>query len=462
MSQRETDLSTRFRNLDFVLQKHLRREDGALFLDVTEQAKILSLLYDISRELTSILNLEELLHSIGTRIKSLVNYDVFAVMLVNDDMQRLEHAFTLRYNERIEVNQTLNFGQGLCGTAVLERRPIRVDRVEDDSRYVQCLQDLGVQSELVIPLIVQDRVLGVLDLESLEPGSFTELHEHLLTTLASTVAIALENARLYDHLQRAEQRRKEDLDRAREMQQLLLPETMPKIPSLDIAVKYLPARELGGDFYDFIEYGSSRLLIAVGDVAGKGSAAALLASLGIGLLREHAVHQAFPPTVMLADLSGHLLVPGASGRYITMVLAVYDPSTYELSLANAGFPLPLLVRNKEVRPVDVTGLPMGLFPNSSYTGTVLQLQPGDILVFCSDGVLDQTNADQEEFGTKRLYPQLTGEYETSSAEEIASRIIESVDSYAGKHPSIESVDDRTVVVLRVPADFDRKTLSASA
>jgi sigma-B regulation protein RsbU (phosphoserine phosphatase) len=449
MSQQWIGLSRQSGDMDSQPQKHSRQGDGKFPIDAVEQAEILSLLYDISRELTSILDLEQLLSCIGTRVKLLVDYDVFAVMLVNNDMQRLEHAFTLRYDERIEVSRTLSFGEGLCGTAALERKPIRVDRVESDPRYVQCQQDLGVQSELVIPLIMQDRLLGVLDLESLRPSAFTERHEHMLTALASTVAIALENARLYDHLQRVEQRRKDDLDRAREIQQLLLPETMPEVPCLDVAVKYLPAWELGGDFYDFLPYDGGRLVIAVGDVAGKGYAAALLASLGIGLLREHAVHQAYPPAAMLADLNGHLLIPGANGRFITMALAIYDPATSQLSLANAGFPLPLLVRNQEIRPIDVTGLPLGLFPNSSYDETILQLQPGDILVFCSDGVLDQTNAAQEDFGTERLFAQLAKTCESSCAEEVASGIIESVDRYAGEHPSVESLDDRTIVVLRI-------------
>lgn len=450
MSQQWSGLSRQPGNMNSGPPEHSRQKDGQLSLDVIEQAEILSLLYDISKELTSILDLEQLLRCIGTRVKLLVDYDVFAVMLVNTDMQRLEHAFTLRYDERIEVSRTLSFGEGLCGTSVLERRPIRVERVENDPRYIQCLQDMGVQSELVIPLIMQDRVLGVLDLESMRPGAFTERHEHMLTTLASTVAIALENARLVDHLQRAEHRRKEDLDRAREVQQLLLPETMPEVPSLDVAVRYLPARELGGDFYDFLPYDRGRFLIAVGDVAGKGSAAALLASLGIGLLREHVMHESCPPAAMLSDLNGHLLIPGASGKFITMILAIYDPATAELTLANAGFPLPLLVRNEEIRPIDVTGLPLGMFPNSSYDGTALQLQAGDVLVFCSDGVLEQNNAAQEEFGAERLFGQLVKTCVSSGAEEVASGIIEAVDRFAGEHPSIESMDDRTIVVLRIP------------
>jgi len=432
-------------------QKYSRLEDERIPEAEIEQAGILSLLYDISRELTSILDPQQLLHSIATRVKLLVNYDVFNVMLLNNDKQRLEHAFTLRYDERIEVSRTLALGEGLCGTAALERKPIRASQVANDPRYVECEQDWGVQSELVLPLIVQDRVLGVLDLESLRPGAFTERHEHMLATLASTIAIALENARLYDSLRRAEQRRKDDMERARQMQQLLLPATMPEVPGLDIAVKYLPARELGGDFYDFLPCEEGRLIIAVGDVAGKGSAAALLASLGIGILREHAVHQPCPPAPLLADLNGHLLIPGGNGRFITMALAVYDPALAQMELANAGFPPPFLVRNKEVRLLNVTGLPLGLFPDASYSSMTVQLQPGDVLVFCSDGVLDQTNGAQEEFGTERLQAQLSAISECSRAEEVASRILESVDRHATDEGPIEFMDDRTIVVLRIPA-----------
>ncbi len=431
-------------------QKTSGLEDTRIPETAAEQAEILSLLYDISRELTSILDFQQLLRSIATRVKLLVDYDAFAVMLLNSDLKRLQHVFTLRFDERIEVSQTLGLGEGLTGTAVLERKSIRVDRVDNDPRYVHCdlEKNLGeIQSELVIPLIVQDQVLGVLDLESLRPGAFTERHEHMLTTLASTVAIAVENARLYERLRNAEQRKKDDLERAREMQQLLLPDKTPEIPGINIAVRYHPARELGGDFYDFLQCDDQRLLVAVGDVAGKGSAAALLASLGIGILREHAVHEPTPPAAMLADLNGHLLIPGANGRYITLMLAAYDPATSNLILANAGFPLPLLVRNNEIRPIEVTGLPLGLFPDSSYSAVNLQLHPGDILVFCSDGVFDQTNAEQEEFGMERMFAQLREISGFSGAEEVASKVMESVERHASPSGSAEFVDDRTIVVL---------------
>lgn len=414
------------------------------------QTQILTLLQEIGKELTSILDLDELLRTVGKRVKELVDYDIFNVMLLNDLTQRLEHAFSLQYDQRITLKRTLALGEGLCGTAALERVPIRVNKVSSDPRYVRCEATMYVESELVVPLIAQDRLLGVLDLESLRPNAFSEDHEQMLTTLASTVAIALENARLYDQLRRAEQRRKEDLERAREVQQLLLPSVPPAVPGLDIATHYLPAQELGGDFYDFLPYADGRLAIAVGDVAGKGSAAALLAALGVGILREHAVHSPAPPAEMLADLNGHLQIPGGKGRFIALSLGVYDPATHELTIANAGFPRPLLVRDGNASSVDVTGVPLGILPNSTYESARLRLKPGDIVVFCSDGIHEQTNGFEEEYGIERLLSHLSGASECASAEQIAANIAHSIDEYSRDGASRRrNVDDRTIVILRV-------------
>jgi sigma-B regulation protein RsbU (phosphoserine phosphatase) len=418
---------------------------------IIEQTRILKLLYDISQELTSILDFDDLLRTVGARVKQLVDYDLFNVMLLNQDSQRLHHALSIQYDQRIQLQTELALGAGLCGAAAMERKPIRVNRVGQDPRYIQCVGAPDVQSELVVPLIVKDRLLGVLDLESLQPDAFTSDHEQMLATLAASVAIALENARLYDQLRRAEQRKTEDLDRARELQLLLLPTTMPELPGIEIAVLYLPAQELGGDFYDFLHYKDGCLAIAVGDVAGKGSAAALLASLGVGMLREHVMHAPSQPAEMLADLNGHLLTPGRRGRFIAMAYGVYDASRRELCLANAGFPQPLRVRDKKVEVIDVSGVPLGLFEESTYDSIRLQLEPGDMIVFCSDGIHEQTNAIEEEFGLDRLISQLTDVSANFTVEQVAANIVHAIENYAGFGTSSGTyTDDRTIVVLRIP------------
>ncbi len=428
-------------------------KDGADRSNLEEQARILALLHEVGQDLASILDFEKLLRVAGERIRRLVDYDMFAVMLLNQETQRLEHTFALRYDERVHPNQTLALGQGLCGTSALQRAPVRVSDVELDQRYVQCATGLRVQSELVVPLIAKGRLLGVLDLESLQKGAFTEAHELMLLTLAPSLAVALENARLYDRLKQEEQRMARDLERARQVQLALLPSEKPDIRGIDIATRYLPALELGGDFYDFLPYGDQQLAIAVGDVAGKGSAAALLAALSIGLLREHAAQHPCAPEGMLAEINRHMHMTNPNGQFVALAFAVYDGVRRELCLANAGFPPPLLVREGKASLIAARGVPLGLFPDSIYEPLRLQLRVGDVVVFCSDGIHEQTNASDEEFGLARLSSQLARAGSCDSVEQIAEDILSATLHHAGSRAACdECKDDRTVVVVRLKED----------
>ncbi|MGC2233488.1 MAG: GAF domain-containing protein, partial [Candidatus Acidiferrum sp.] len=155
-----------------------------------EQAKTLGLLYDVSRELTSILDREELLRRVAQRVKRIVNYHVFSVMLWNESTQLLESVFGMRYENSVPTYLSLPLRKGLTGTAAAERRPVRVDDVLTDSRYIRCETGLDARSELVVPLLLQDRLIGVLDLESTEPHAFTAENERMLATLASYIAVA--------------------------------------------------------------------------------------------------------------------------------------------------------------------------------------------------------------------------------------------------------------------------------
>jgi len=134
-----------------------------------------------------------------------------------------------------------------------------------------------------------------------------------------------------------------------------------------------------------------------------------------------------------------------------MAFGVFDPATSELSLASAGFPAPFLVRNGKAGPVDVAGVPLGLLPDSTYEAVCLRLQPGDTVVFCSDGVCEQTNATEEEFGTDRLVGRLAASCESAAAAEIASEVLKAVTEHAAGTASRPPGDDRTIVVLRVTA-----------
>jgi sigma-B regulation protein RsbU (phosphoserine phosphatase) len=422
----------------------------SLLASYPEQAKTLMLLHEVSRELTSILDREELLRRIAQRVKLLVNYHVFSVMLWNEQTQLLESVFAMRYEDSIPARMSLPLHQGITGTAAGERRALRIDDVLNDPRYIRCESGAETRSELVIPLLLQGRLVGVLDLESTVPHAFTAEHERMLSTLGSYVAIALENARLYEGARENERRLQSDLDTAREIQLQLLPTGAREVPSLELAAAYVPARELGGDFYDFLPYGKGRLGMALGDVSGKGTAAALFASLAIGIIREHVVEHPCPPAEMLAMLNTRLHAARLDSRFIATLFSVFDASTRQLTLSNAGGPYPLLVRDGRVQSISISGIPLGLFPDTQYDEITVGLVPGDTVLFASDGILESTNAKLEEFGPARLTALLAGLSPQDSARHIAEQILSATDEHSGA--GIAPNDDRTLVVLRVTDD----------
>jgi len=207
---------------------------------------------------------------------------------------------------------------------------------------------------------------------------------------------------------------------------------------------------LGGDFYDFMPYGKGRLGFLLGDVSGKGTAAALYGSLAIGTVREIVVDHPCPPACMLSLLNQRLVGARIDSRFIAMLFAVYDASSRKLTLANAGGPYPLLVRNGRVQAILLEGVPLGLIPDTQYDETTIDLEPGDVLVFASDGILESENPTREEFGPERLAALLAAISLGDSAREITDQILAATDGHSGE--GIAPHDDRTLVVLRVTDD----------
>jgi len=419
----------------------------SLFFSHPEQAHTLALLYEVSREFTSILDREELLRRVAERLKKIVKYDVFSVMLWDEQTQHLESIFAMRCGDSIAVRLRVPLHKGLTGTAAGERRVLRVNDVSGDPRHICCETGVPAGSELVVPLLIRDRLIGVLDLESCQTQAFTLEHERMLTTLGSYVAVALENARLYEEARESERKLRHDLETAREIQRQLLPTGAREVPGLDLAAAYVPARALGGDFYDFLPYGIGRLGFTLGDVSGKGTAAALYGSLAIGTVREIAVDHAAEPASMLALLNERFHNARLESRFIAMLFGIYDAPSRRLTLANAGGPYPLLVRDGVVQTIRLEGVPLGLISGTQYDETTIELVAGDAVIFASDGILESDNAEQEEYGAERLNALLAAMSEEYSAREITERILAATDEHCGVGHSPH--DDRTLLVLRV-------------
>ncbi len=420
-------------------------ENAQIHRNLLDQAQTLSVLHEVGRELNAILDRRRLLEKVAELLQRLIDYDLFSVMLWNEDRRLLEPSMSyLRDGRELAGILSIPLGKGLTGTAAALRQPIRVPNVHLDPRYARCSTGLEVNSELVVPLILKDRLLGVLDLESSRYDAFSARHEQLLSTLASTLAIALENARLYERLREDDQTIRSDLATAREIQAQLMPKASPWIPGLQVGFAYEPARDLGGDFYDFLTYGEGRLAVAVGDVAGKSTAAALYGSFAVGTLREYATQGVYRPAQVLADMSCKLKELRIDHRFVAMTFAVWDGAARTLTIANSGLPHPYHLVAGEVREIAVHGVPLGVLACHTYDEVTLTLQPGEAVVFCSDGIEECRNGQSEELGSERVREVLRS-LAGATASEIAQGLLDTTRRHSGP---AEIYDDRTIVVLK--------------
>ena len=420
-------------------------ENARLYERVRDQARTLALLHETSRELTSILDREKLLQKIAALVKRLVDFQLFSVMLWNEQTQLLEHTFSLRYDERMARKGGFLLGHGVTGTAAALRQPMRVPNVHLSPHYTECGHGVEVRSELAVPLVFKDRLIGVLDLESTEYNAFTEHHEQILSTLASYIAVALENARLYAQVTDSETRLASDLNTAREIQQGLLPEALPAVAGLEVGVAYDTARHLGGDFFDFLPYSEGRFAFAVGDAAGKGTAAALHGSLAVGLLRGHVVEHPCGPGEMLAEMNRHLNERRIDNRFVAMLFGIYDPRDRSLLVANAGFPRPLLARGAKVETLALEGTPLGMLPGVDYRELRVELAPGDVVVLTSDGLTEGGGRYADELAERRLRERLVAA-SNRPAQGIAEELLRATGPCSSDGADC---DDRTVVVLKL-------------
>jgi sigma-B regulation protein RsbU (phosphoserine phosphatase) len=417
-------------------------ENAQLYTRTTRQAKILLLLNEISRELTSILNLDELLGRIAELLRRLIDYQMFSILLLDPDGEVLQHRFSLRFNENVHSKKEIPLGHGLVGYAAQSRQAVLVPDVSKDPRYVEGNPE--TRSELAVPLIYKDKVIGVLDLEHTRRGFFTDDHRRTMVTLAAQVAIALENARLYEEIARQERRLERDLALARELQMRLLPQALPKVGHLELAAKFTPARAIGGDLYDFIPYSLSRLGIVIGDVSGKGAPAAIYAALVSGILRSHAPIEP-GPAEMLSAVNLSLAERRIEAQFVSLIYAVWDDENRTLLVANSGLPRPVMVHDGKNTVIEATGLPLGLFDDASYDEFRFKMKPGDIFVFFSDGILDARNRRGDLFGRGRAEKVIA-----ECSEQSADCVVTSLFSAVAEHSAgVETFDDQTVVAIKV-------------
>jgi phosphoserine phosphatase RsbU/P len=417
-------------------------ENARLFQQVSAQAQTLLLLNEVSRETASILDVEELLRRAAEQIKRVIDYQILSLMLYDDEQKVFRHRLDVKHGQRVQGKLRSAATEGIVGAAATLRQPVLVPDVTTDPRYIMVNPE--TRSELAIPMIHKGKVIGVLDLESPQINYFTPDHVQTLSILAANLAVALENARLYEKVARDEARLERDLQAAKRIQAVLLRPVPTEDFGVDLAARYISAREVCGDLYEFLRYGPQQLGLALGDVSGKGTAAALYGAVAIGIMRSLAP-QKLQPAEMLRQMNQLVGERRIEGRFMTACFATWQKGRQKLRVANAGQSQPLLYKDGRCGKIELTGFPLGIFEDVTYDDWGVTLESGDILVFHSDGIAETANVEGQFFGTERLR-KLIEQHHDLNAASLADRILGEVDLFTDNAPLS---DDRTLVILKV-------------
>lgn len=360
----------------------------------------LLLLQEATKKVNSILDLEQLLDEIVGSVAEAFGCNRTAVLLKDDTADELE-IVALRGFSNIHL-RGFRFkigGVGIIGHVSATGKMHYAPDVRRDPFYV--VSESSTLSELDIPLISRGKMVGLFNAQTSTLDAFSPEQIDLLRALADTIAIAIENARLFRQERLEKDKALREQAEARQIQRALLPAANPTIPGFAVDGLCLQLNAVGGDWYDFLRIAPNLWGIALGDVCGKGMAAALLMSATRSLFRS-AAEDATSPAEVLTRLNRSLRKDLPSGRFVTLVYLILDTATATVKIANAGHPYPLYMSHSGIAELETKeGFPLGLM-DSTYDEVSLQLAPRDQLLLYTDGILEATNRDGEDFGVTRL------------------------------------------------------------
>ena len=353
------------------------------------------------------------------------------------------HRLDVKYGQSAQGKLRVTANEGIVGAAASSGQPVRVPDVTLDSRYIMVNPE--TRSELAIPMIHKGKVVGVLDLESPQTNYFTEDHVQTLMILAAQsggvagkrAAVRASGARRSAHGARTAPPRSACRTRC------CVPCRRGRFRAGYHGADSFGARSLRR-LVRFFSYGTQQVGIALGDVSGKGTAAALYGAVATGILRSLSPHK-LQPSEMLLQLNQMVCDRRVDGRYMTICFATWQKARRKLRVANAGQTQPLLWKDGRVEQINLTGFPLGIFDDVTYDEWSVTLDPGDILVFHSDGISETSNSEGQFFGTEKLRL-LIEQQNALSAAELADLIFREVEWFAQGAPLS---DDRTLVVAKV-------------
>ncbi|MBK7934176.1 MAG: SpoIIE family protein phosphatase [Pyrinomonadaceae bacterium] len=365
----------------------------------------LRLLLDITKTISRSLDLDEVLSLVMDTLGSLIPYDAAGIYLIEfSEEDKSPYVFKSKVIRGYQISfdliePRLKIGEGFIGVVAQTGKPIISPDVSKDERYFAARE--LTRSELVAPIISNEHVIGVFDLESDNLNAYTEDDLEVMQLLTSQVAIIIEKVRLHDEV--VEKKRiQAQLEIARSVQLELLPENDPIVPNFDVSAYIFPTEEVSGDYYDWVKVFDDQVGIVVADAVGKGIPAALLMSFLRACLRA-CVQIGYAPHIAFSKVSNLLRDSTEENQFITAIYGLLDSTNKTFVFSNAGHNPPLLIKSDgEYRFVEYGDMPLGMFDDVHYHQHFIRFEPGQVMVIYTDGITEATNPNGEEYGSERF------------------------------------------------------------
>ena len=409
------------------------------------------LLRDLSFKIKDTLDLNVILNHLLDSLKSVIDYDAAGIFVLSEAVEHPDYHFPGQkiggiakrgYEEHpVESDEMLSEGKGIIGYVINSRESLIIDDVRKDNRYIEGRKK--TLSEVAVPIIKNDKAIGALDVESDRLAAFNHHHLEILQFFADASAISLEKAILH-HQILEKKKLEEQMQIARDVQSSLLPASPPEIKGYDIAGLCIPTYDIGGDYYDYISLDENNLAIVIADVSGDGIPAALIMASFRAMLRNHLNLNTDPAEIMnllnkqIADVS-------RKRDFITAFYGKLNLTEHSLNFVNCGHNPPILIKsNGQIVLLEAGGPSLNIIKDINFNSGSITLEPGDQIIFYTDGVTEIFGKDSKEFGFERLRDLLL-KSKNNSADEIINFVVESTRNFSGTK---FYRDDFTLVVLK--------------
>ena len=404
------------------------------------------MLYRISQTLSSTLDLGEVLNRVMDEVVAVTRAERGFLMLRAQDGSLAFRAARGIEQQTIEEPE-FQISRGIVERVAVEGRPLLTSDAQLDPLLGEraSVRLLGLRAVMCVPLVLKGAIEGVVYVDSrLQSGVFSPGDLELLAGIATSAAIAIDNARLYQ-VAVEKGRMERELQVAREVQASLIPQQSPQVPGWEFAGWWQPAREVSGDFYDYVPFGDGHSGLVIGDVTDKGMPAALFMAHSRSIVRACAA-AASDPLTAVRSANATLCAETTNGMFVTLCLAHLEPSSGRLRYVNAGHNPPLHWdhKNKALRPFGRPGLPLAIDPKAEYVERAVDLQPGDLVILYTDGVTDASNGRSELFGLEGLQA-VVADHAGASAADLRERLRRAMSDFIG---AAAAYDDVTFLIAR--------------